>query len=98
MTSQDILAMRGGHKVISGTTAYSETDYHFYGFIPHEDTTFTTLVAGEDDISSDVSGVTYAAGIYYGCPAKLGNGYYTEVTLASGSCTLVLTLESPKHV
>jgi hypothetical protein len=95
MNSINTLAGKGGHKVISGATAYGATDYHFTGFVPHADTTFTKLVAGSDDVTP--TGVTYAAGIYYPCSCKVGNGYYTEVTLASGSITLYLTVDSPKH-
>jgi hypothetical protein len=95
MNSIDILAMRGGHKVISGTTAYGKTDYHFYGFIPNADATFTNLNMGDTDVTP--TGVTFYAGIYYGAPSRVAPGYYNEVTLATGSITLVLTQDSPNH-
>lgn len=92
MRSSDIVVGRGGHKIISSGTAYDSDDYHFYGFVPHEDTTFTTLKMGTIDLSDDVSGITYKAGIYYPMRAKYG----TDVELATGSCVLYLTLNSPK--
>lgn len=91
-----ILAERGGHKIIDDTTAYGKTDYHFWGFIPHDDTTLTALKVGTQDVVD--TGVTYKAGIYYGAPflADENRGWYTEITLATGAVTLILTRESPK--
>ena len=97
MDSLDILAMRGGHKPIATGTDYTDTDYHFYGFIPSENTTITTLKMGDNDLSSSVSGHTYYAGVYYGLPAKVTPGYGTDITLATGAVALVLTLDSPNH-
>lgn len=92
MRNVDILAMRGGHRIISDTTDY--TTYNFYGFIPHEDTTLTTLDTG-DSGNIARTGETYKAGIYYGCPEGEGPGYYNQIELASGSVVLVLTKDSP---
>jgi len=93
MTSQDILAMRGGHKIISSGTAYTSSDYNFYGFIPNEDSVISNLVIGTTDVTP--TGITYVAGQYYGCPSGVAPGYYNAITLASGSVTLVLTKDSP---
>ena len=97
MTSQDIVAMRGGHKVAVAATAYTNTDYHFYGFIPHDDLTITNLKMGDTDLTSSVSGVTYKAGIYYGLPREVNGGIGTEITVASNNAVLVLAQYSPKH-
>lgn len=97
MNSVDILAMRGGHKPIATGTDYTATDYHFYGWIPSEDTTISTLKMGSVDLSSSVSGHTYYAGIYYGLPGAVNNGQGTDITLASGAASLVLTFNSPNH-
>lgn len=97
MKSEDILAMRGGHKVIADTTAYGATDYRFYGFIPTTDAAITTLKMGSEDLSASVAGNTYYAGIYYGLPGRVNNGQGSEITLASGSVVLVLALDSPTH-
>jgi hypothetical protein len=90
-----ILAERGGHKIIDDTTVYGATDYHFWGFIPHEDTTLTTLTIGTQEVAD--TGVTYKAGIYYGAPyiSAQNRGWYTAITLATGAVTLILTRESP---
>jgi len=93
MNSRDIVAEKGGHKIIEDTNAYTATDYHFYGFIPHEDVTFTSLAIGDTDVTP--TGLTYVAGIYYGAPAHVAPGYYTAFELAGGKMTLVLTLDSP---
>lgn len=87
----DILTMRGGHVVIE-TTGSDITDYQFYGFIPHEDTVFTSLYIGDNDVSPGA--VTYKAGIYYGAPRQVGGGIYTKFNLASGSIVLVLAENS----
>lgn len=92
MHSIDILAGRGGHKVIE-TTGSEIDDYQFSGFVPHEDTVFTSLYSGTTDVSPGA--VTYKAGIFYGCPRKVGVGWYTKFTLASGSICLYLTEDSP---
>lgn len=94
MYNVDVLAMKGGHVVIE-TTGSEITDYVFTGFIPHEDTVFTSLYIGDNDVSPGA--VTYKAGIYYGAPADVGNGQYTKFTLASGSVVLVLSKNSPTH-
>jgi hypothetical protein len=83
----DILTMRGGHKIIEDTSPHNT--YRFYGFIPHEDTVFTSLYMGDEDVSPGA--VTYKAGIYYGAPSKVDNGQYTRFQLASGSIVLVLS-------
>jgi hypothetical protein len=90
-----ILAERGGHKVISSGTAYTNTDYHFWGFIPHEDVTISNLKIGTTNVTP--TGITFKAGIYYGAPylSAAFRGWYTEITLASGSAVLILTRESP---
>jgi hypothetical protein len=93
MNSIDRIAMKGGNKPIQDTELY--TTYHAEGFIPTEDCTFTTLKMGEEDLSTDVSGVTYYAGIFYGAPNNVGPGYYTDIKLATGSLVLALTLDSP---
>lgn len=95
MRSQDILSMKGGHKIAEDGTAYANTDYHFHGFIPHADITITNLVMGATDISASVSGLTYKQGIYYGMPSGVGPGYGTEITTSGGDAVLVLTLDSP---
>jgi hypothetical protein len=95
MTSQDILAMKGGHKVITSGTAYTATDYNFYGFIPHADTVIGNLQIGSTDVTP--TGITFAAGIYYGCPSGVNPGYYNAITITSGTVTLVLTQSSPNH-
>ena len=87
----DILTMRGGHVVIE-TTSTEYDEYQFSGFIPHEDTVFTSLYSGAKDLSPGA--VTYKAGIYYGCPRKEGVAWYTKFELASGSIVLVLTEHS----
>ena len=74
MRSQDILAMKGGHKIAEDGTAYTNTDYHFQGFIPHADITITNLKMGAIDLSASVSGLTYKQGIYYGMPSDVRPG------------------------
>lgn len=88
MHSIDILTMRGGHKVVE-TTGSDITDYQFVGFIPHEDTVFTSLYSGAIDVSP--GSVTYKQGIFYGASRKVGVGWYTKFNLASGKIALVLT-------
>lgn len=90
MNSREIVAMSGGHKIVTGTSEID--DYDFYGFIPHEDTKFTSLFIGETDVVD--AAATYKAGIYYGAPRTLQPGYYSKYELASGTICLVLTLES----
>ncbi|MCK5018289.1 MAG: hypothetical protein KAS32_14625 [Candidatus Peribacteraceae bacterium] len=90
MDRLSILAMKGGHRIISDTDPHNT--YDFYGFIPHEDTVFASLFIGSDDVAQ--TGETYIAGIYYGCP-NMGAGYYKAFELTSGKITLVLTKESP---
>jgi len=91
MRNVDIIAMRGGHRIIGGTTDY--TTYEFYGFIPHEDTVLAILETG-DSGNIAVTTVTYKAGIYYGCPEQEGPGYYNRIKLTSGSVVLVLAKDS----
>ena len=90
MNSREIVAMSGGHKIIADTT--ERETYSFYGFIPHEDTKFTSLYIGDEDVADTAA--TYLAGIYYGAPRTLAPGYYRKFELASGIVTLVLTLDS----
>ena len=90
MRNIDTVAEAGGHKVITGTD--EQTDYTFYGFTPHEDTTFTSLYIGDTNVVD--AGVTYKAGIYYGCPRTVAPGYYGTFELAEGTIKLTLTLDS----
>ena len=88
MRSQDIIAGKGGHRIISDTSSY--TTYDFYGFIPQGDTTLEVLKTGSSGNIARIA-ETYISGIFYPCPSGLGPGYYNEIKLATGSVCLYLT-------
>ena len=96
MRSEQIIAGRGHFKIAEDGTAYTSTDYHFYGFIPHADITITNLKAGTEDLSSAVSGVTFKQGIFYPIGGNVGNGHGTEITTSGGDACLYLVRHSPK--
>lgn len=88
-----ILAERGGHFIVDDTTAYGATDYHFWGFIPTEDTVLAALQVGTQSVVQ--TSKTYKAGIYYAAPYIENKGYYNAITLTSGAVVLILTKNSP---
>jgi len=88
-----ILAERGGHFIVDDTTAYDETDYHFWGFIPTEDTVLAVLQVGTTSVVQ--TSKTYTTGIYYAAPYIQNKGYYNSITLTSGAVVLILTKNSP---
>lgn len=94
LTNSEILVMGGGHVIIDDTSEH--TNYSFSGFIPHEDTTFTSLFIKGSNVTPAGTDVTptgiYKAGIYYGAPKHLG--VYNKFQLAGGSIVLVLTVDS----
>ena len=84
-----VLAGAFGHVLIDSTDGVV-TDYHIKGFIVTEDATFTTLIEmGNGENVKQTK--TYFAGVYY--PARMG--YYTTITVASGSIVGYKTKSSP---
>jgi hypothetical protein len=96
MRPEQILAGRGHFKIAQDGVAYTNEDYHFYGFVPHADITVTNLKAGNKDLSTAVSGIIFKQGVFYPMGGNVGNGYGTEITISGGDACLYLTWDSPK--
>ena len=86
-----ILAGRGGIVPYKGTDPITVT---FYGFIPHQDMTPTTLWERNSETNVVQAGVTYKAGHYY---AARGT-YYTKMVMANADdgVDIVYTLNQPE--
>jgi len=71
-----VVAGRGGIYPYEGTTKLEDT---FYGFIPHQDMTPTSLTEQGSDTNVVKSGITYKQGHYYAAEKT----YYTSITMAN---------------
>jgi hypothetical protein len=83
-----IIAGRGGVVPYKGTTEITET---FYGFIPHQDMTPTSLKEHGSTDNVVKAGVTYKQGHFYSARGT----YYTSMVMANADdeVDIVLTKE-----